>query len=200
MNLEGNYCDSKIDARICYFFQNHSFKFIEGGHLPPETIGEGSFQIQEDKLILHYNELPFKYKVSYYEIEKSASYNSNVILEFYAYDIFDAKSIANVNVIYEDFYKDTTTGLALNNEGMGVINFPKADKVIRFTISDVRYLSQEISLSLNYNYKIILHLAPKDQRLPVSEGIDTLNILKLNREKLTLLNKSGDTINLMNYN
>ena len=53
--IDGRFCDSEIESNVCLdLTKDGKFKYIAGGHIPPDVYGVGTYEVDNDTIILNY--------------------------------------------------------------------------------------------------------------------------------------------------
>ncbi len=188
--LSGTYCSAEYitDFEMCFTFKNNNtFTFRSGNDLPPDIVGEGTFQIANKLLHLNYK-YSDPYILSYHKISQTFSNQDSITYHFKAKDIAGV-AIPGTEVIFKNPETKIPYGIILDKEGEGKLILLKSADPLQLRFSYVGYNPLMIELKRDNDYYLEVFLAKQGQILPITPHKETYDIINVQNEYITLNNK-----------
>ncbi len=190
----GKFCniETPFGGSVCYNFKDDgTFNYRSASDLPPDLVGHGEYQIDDNWLKLSY-ETNFTKDLSYYKRKISKSTSDSVKISMQIMD-FDNKPITSAYCFY--FNDDTNFSVErrkVDKYGKAEFLLEKVNKPVFFEVKHIQHQSLFFCLPyLKENNTIIVNLAEIILELPIEKKKDSLRILESKDGFLTLEDTQG---------
>ena len=190
----GKFCniETPYGTSVCYNFKKDgTFNYRSAGDLPPDLVGAGEYQIENNWLKLSYKTNHSK-ELSFYKRTVSNSTGDSVKVSVQVLD-FDGKPILNAFCFYrKDDPNSSSERKQVNKNGKVEFFLSKVDKPVFFEVKHIQHQNLLFSLpQLSTNNTITVSLADIMTELPIEEKKDSLRILESKDGFLTLEDTQG---------
>lgn len=193
IRLDGTYCatDYITDFGKCLTFKkDNTFKYISGNDLPSNIVGEGTFEINKNLLILNYK-YSDPYILSYHKISKTFSNQDSISYHFKVRDI-NGIGIPGTEVIFKNPETKKTNGLILDKEGEGKLILPKSAATLQLRFSYIGYNAHTVEIKRDFDYSVDVFLSKAGQNLPITPHSETFEIFTEQDSSIHFRNSRGE--------
>lgn len=190
-DLTGTFCKTEAIPGFgtCIDFSPEGlFNYVRGGEI--NSIGEGTFIIQNNNLILNYKSLPPN-KLSFHRLAIWENFSDSIKVQVRVFDL-DKNPLKGINVIYAASEHAKPEGIILNQNGEGSLKFTAEQKEVEMRFSYVGYQSHMVSLTSNYNYLVEVFLSKDTNEIRIDAKKEVYTIVISEENSLLLRNIKGE--------
>lgn len=171
------------------FEKNFGFEYHSGASLGDDFYGKGTYNCNNDLLILNYNKTKPIQKGSHTSyISINTKNNVSIAFSFFS---LDSIKIPYVNILYE--IDGIHKGAACDANGNTIIKLKKDITKIIFQCSVLNYEPYSLTVDLQVNSNIVVYLQKSGLGLPICNQVDTLKILKKKADYFIVKDINGET-------
>lgn len=184
----GNYCQDLVFTKSCYEFEeNNRFKFIDFMCIAI-TEGQGSFEIEDNKIRFIYELIPFFEEQ--FSIKRIKEVQDKVEIKFSVKDYDTGKDITEYSVHqmkrgqFENEINHLKNRISVKYEG----------KPISINISCSEYSNYTFQITESGQYKLALFLkfGRESDIYEMKDGIEEFTILELTEDKIILKDEENN--------